>query len=723
MSRSHVVNSGLNEEQALAIWESLRKAIKEIQNGNASQLRFEELYRNAYTLVLHKYGELLYVGVSECVQEKLQEISRAVASARNEHLLETIVIKWEEHKLIMTMIRDILMYMDKTYCRLHKKVPVYDQGLLLFQAHVVRNEQISGPLKAMLLQNIYNERIGEQIDRVLMKNCLKMLVEVAVSSREVYVEDFETEFLLQTRNFYRQESQDFISRNTVPDYLRKIEERLKQEENRADTYLDPLSKNELLKCVQEELINQYAKRLVENEASGCREMFTHDQIDDLGRMYSLFSRVPATLDFVRNTMSGLIRETGTAIVKDEENLKNPKVFVQQVLDCRHKYNSIVELAFQSDRKFVVALKESLEYFINLDSRAAQYLSLYIDDMLKNGLKGVPEQEIENRLKNVISIFRYLQDKDVFEDFYKQHLAHRLLSGQSANADLEKLMISKLKAECGHQFTSRLEGMFRDMELSKEHMSGFTRHIQHAQLDTELDVTVLTTGFWPGPQVKECKLPQQADQVARIFTNYYLNVHNGRRLTWQTNLGTAELRCKFDKGRKELVVHTYQMCILMLFNKADTYTYQQIRDLTQIPEMELQRHLLSLAHPEVKVLKKNPNTKSIEPNHTFTYNTGYTSKLYRVKIKLLAASTVASSKPTVPQGVVEARKNRVEAAIVRIMKSRKTLDHNNLIAEVVKQLSSSFTADPAFIKNRIESLMEREYLERDHDNRRIYHYLA
>jgi len=39
--------------------------------------------------------------------------------------------------------------------------------------------------------------------------------------------------------------------------------------------------------------------------------------------------------------------------------------------------------------------------------------------------------------------------------------------------------------------------------------------------------------------------------------------------------------------------------------------------------ELQRHLLSLAHPEVRVLKKEPNTKAIEPSHTFTYNTAYT----------------------------------------------------------------------------------------------------
>ena len=121
-------------EQARTFWAALRQAIKEIQNGNASQLRYEELYRfvvlcfvlvqsiwshllffhlhrNAYTLVLHKYGDMLYQGVTECITDKLKEASEVVASATNERLLEVLVEEWQHHKLIMTMIRDTLMYM------------------------------------------------------------------------------------------------------------------------------------------------------------------------------------------------------------------------------------------------------------------------------------------------------------------------------------------------------------------------------------------------------------------------------------------------------------------------------------------------------------------------------------------------------------------------------------------------------------------------------------
>jgi hypothetical protein len=54
----------------------------------------------------------------------------------------------------------------------------------------------------------------------------------------------------------------------------------------------------------------------------------------------------------------------------------------------------------------------------------------------------------------------LQGKDVFEAFYKKDLAKRLLIGKSASIDAEKSMISKLKTECGSQFTNKLEGMFK-----------------------------------------------------------------------------------------------------------------------------------------------------------------------------------------------------------------------------------------------------------------------
>jgi cullin 3 len=169
-------------------------------------------------------------------------------------------------------------------------------------------------------------------------------------------------------------------------------------------------------------------------------------------MYSLFSREPPCLDYIRDCMFSLIKSIGSSIVQDKENVKTPKLFVQQILDLRNKYSEFVSSSFQFDRSFVKCLKDSLEYSMNLDSRCASYLSLYTDDMFKKRIKGQGENEIEQQLNNVISIFRYLHDKDIFEDVYKQHLSQRLLAGTTGNTEVEKLMIAKLKAECGKKQT-------------------------------------------------------------------------------------------------------------------------------------------------------------------------------------------------------------------------------------------------------------------------------
>jgi cullin 3 len=58
-----------------------------------------------------------------------------------------------------------------------------------------------------------------------------------------------------------------------------------------------------------------------------------------------------------------------------------------------------------------------------------------------------------------------------------------------------------------------------------------------------------------------------------------------------------------------------------------------------------------------------------------------------------------------------------------MKSRKTMEHSQLVAEVSKQLQSRFTPNPLVIKKCIEVLIDREYLERSSTDRRTYNYLA
>merc|ERR1719356_476552 len=185
-------------------------------------------------------------------------------------------------------------------------------------------------------------------------------------------------------------------------------------------------------------------------------------------MYRLFTRAPQTLKEVQKVMMDCICEAGRDILADPEKVKDPVSFISAILSLKHKYNQFVKDSFKESKEFQLTQKQAFESFLNKDTRTAQYLSLFVDDMFRKGLKGMSsDADIDHELEQVVTVFRFLQDKDVFENFYKQHLAKRLLTGRSANDEAEKSMISKLKSECGHQYTSKLEGMFQDMKLSED----------------------------------------------------------------------------------------------------------------------------------------------------------------------------------------------------------------------------------------------------------------
>jgi len=109
---------------------------------------------------------------------------------------------------------------------------------------------------------------------------------------------------------------------------------------------------------------------------------------------------------------------------------------------------------------------------------------------------------------------------------------------------------------------------------------------------------------------------------------------------------------------------------------------------------------------------------------FSVNDTFSSKLFKVKIGTSAASRESDAGAIeTREKVEEDRRPQIEAAVVRLMKSRKVLHHNDVIASVTQQLSNRFAPSPAAIKRRIESLIEREYLERDQNDRNLYRYIA
>jgi cullin-4 len=266
-------------------------------------------------------------------------------------------------------------------------------------------------------------------------------------------------------------------------------------------------------------------------------------------------------------------------------------------------------------------------------------------------------------------------------------------------------------------------MFKDIDISREFMASYRTSKSHDQLrDMDLFVNVLTQGFWPTYPPAEVTIPPQMAQYQEHFQNFYLSKHSGRRLHWQNSLGHCVLKASFPKGLKELSVSLFQSVVLLLFNDTSkkTITYKEIKQETNIDDKELARTLQSLSVGKVRVLHKTRKGGDIAASDEFYFNEEFSHPLTRIKVNSIQLKETVEENKETNERVFADRQYQVDAAIVRIMKTRKTLSHTLLMNELFEQLR--FPIKPSDLKKRIESLIDREYLERA-EEKDVYNYLA
>jgi len=352
------------------------------------------------------------------------------------------------------------------------------------------------------------------------------------------------------------------------------------------------------------------------------------------------------------------------------------------------------------------------------------LAEFTDNILKKGGTKLTEKALQTTLDNLVRLFTYLTDKDIFSEFYRKKLSNRLLLGRSASNDAEKSMIGKLKLRCGAQFTSKFEGMINDMKTAADHHVAFKDWMRDSTVTLPVDFSVqtLTSGFWPTYPMDECKLPRVLGMCCETFKVYYNTKTNNRKLMWIHNLGVVTLTASFAKRKIDLVLSGVQATILLLFNEFGELSVDEIQRHTGLAPDILKRQLHSLASGKFRLVQKKPS-EGYAGDHLLRVNMSFVSPQRVIRIPNASAKTSTKERKVAQSAVSEDRRHTIEANIVRIMKSRKTLTHVQLISEVSTQLMTYFQPDPKQIKKRIEDLIARDYLERDSEKSNVYHYLA
>lgn len=603
-------------------------------------------------------GEELYKLLGEYLSRHLGGVYGQSQSYSEEALLGFYIREWARYTTAAKYVNHLFRYLNRHWVKREideGKKNVYD----VYTLHLVSWKEdffkrVHEKVMAAVLNLVEKQRNGETIEQSQIKSIVDSFVSLGLdendstkSTLEVYRYYFEKPFIAATRTYYENESRQFVAENSVVEYMKKAEARLDEEKARVGLYLHPDITKGLTDTCLDVLVTAHSVLLRDE----FQLLLDGERQDDLARMYRLLSRIKEGLDPLREKFETHVRKAGLAAVEkvaSEGEQLEPKSYVDALLQVHRRYQNLVNDAFNGESEFVRSLDNACREYVNRNtvcktnsSRSPELLARYTDSLLRKGAKSAEESELEEMLVQIMTVFKYIEDKDVFQKFYSKMLAKRLVHVGSVSDDAETSMISKLKDACGFEYTNRLQRMFQDIQISKD-LNASYKDWQDKSLDDEdrkklLDAQfqVLGTGFWPlHPPPTDFLAPPEIVKTAERFQNFYFEKHSGRKLTWLWQLCKGEIKANYIKNTKvpyTFQVSTFQMAILLLFNDNDTLTYSDIQKATSLAPEILDPYLSIFL--KARVLTASPDGAKPEPGTSYSLNYNFKNKKIKVNLNI------------------------------------------------------------------------------------------
>jgi len=698
-----------------------------------------EVYSTCYSLCIQdnpNFSSNLYNKYSEVIIYYLTEhVLPHLSMFDNEQLLTQFINKYNDHWLLTKWLNDFMLFVDRFYVKstIVNGKPLKhlnDVSCDLYKEYLF--EKIHMKIFVIINKLINDYRDGMLIDFKLIHQCIDIYESVGNNEHEIYDKYFMEHFNVSSQQYYRNLSQKWINEENVQTIFMNIENKIIDETNIVMKCLNVRTLINLKPIMDKSFIVDNADYLLNHPTNGLIYMMNNDMNVDLKRLFSLCEKHNDIILIISNILKNDIINKSDIIIenrierlntpdKTKTDIINDSIYIDDLINIHNKYNNIILNNFNDNTDCKNALFKAFLSIMNketLKTNTVYILVSYADKILRGSGDKLDETQIEDILNNMITLSGYLTDKDIFEETYRNYFAKRLLNQKSINDDIEKQVISKMKMKYGSQYTAKIEGMINDLKFSTEIDENFNS--LNLNTDIQFNVQVLTNGFWPSFFKSNITLPPILSNALQIFNTYYMTHNNSKKLTFIPSLGTVLLKGTIKNKTYEFVVSTLQAVVLMYFNNNEPKDFNYIANATSIHIDVLKRILHSLACGKFKLLKKTNSTssKTIEQTDTFEINNDFTEKLRKLKIPIPSLDDIVDKKSTIE----EDRSFAIDACIVRIMKSRKTLQHHTLISEVMVQLKF-FQPNIKSIKKRIESLIDREYLERNDEDSNLYKYLA
>lgn len=766
-----------------ATWNFIEPGLEFILGAQGDQGVTSKMYMNCYTAVYNyctnksrnsnnslvssrSNGEkttysLTGAEIYHKLEDYLVNFISNVRAEPDELFLEFYVRKWKRFTIGAGYLNNVFDYMNRYWVQKERsdgRRDVFDVNtlaLLQWRLHMF-NEHMD-QIKTEVYELIERQRNNEIVDTNVISVAVKSMVYLGIDVNDlkkpnmvVYASCFENFFIEKTAEYYRKESENFLSQHSVVDYMIKCENRLAEEIARSNNYLEERSKKYLLTTMHNVLIKDHAQEMYDQFL----KLLEQNEIEHILRMYKLLAKVPVTLQALADSLENYIKleaakainelKTSTEsleaqgddkpVRKSAQGVVSPKAYIHILISIHQKFNDVVFNAFRKDPLFIKSLDTACRHFVNINviatplpksaSKTPELLARYADSFLKATSK---ESDIANMTaENLILILKYIENKDVFENHYRRLLAKRLINGNTKSDEMEEGILQRLQEGNSLEFTSKITKMFQDMKSSEDLKIRVREYLGMNSIVSDFTPLILAQSMWPFAHIDDynLKIAPELKETIEVVETEYTKKHNGRDLQWLWNHGKSELKANLARKGKPPFIFTVtnvQLMILLAFNKATTYTYEELHEIVGVSNSVFDAHL----SPFVKfklIDQLPPDAQSFSaPGTKFTIVSEYKSKKLKVNFVSTIKSEQKQEEDETNREINESRKNYLTASIVRIMKARKTMKHNDLVNEVLLQAHSRFKAKLIDLKRAIEYLLDKEYIARCEGD--SYEYLA
>lgn len=740
---------GYSDETSESLLRTVGEAIDTICKGESEKLSFEHHYRIVYTLVLRGKAPEVY----ECVQTHIATVLDIwvkewgrVSDVKDKNIESYSIwmTMWKRECEYFKLLSDVMIYMDKVYCKPEKKLETYDLALHVFRDHVIK------PLFDYIYQILIESVNESRHDQYANDNCVNIwrdsvdLMEKLDDEKDNYfATHFEPIFLFETKKYYESE---LNGKNLPPVQLLEHMKKLKQFEYALDCrFLNADSTAKVTNVLDKVLL--WNQNFLEAAPSLIRLAIDEGNVDLMKELADLSSEERYAINIL-DCIKKCISDDANAIPIDTGSRKKAQVATQwttSLIALYDKYHDFLKqldfrhLTFQRDGSGEVQINIKLlndvfsNYLNGQGKQAIELLTTYLDVFLKMTQARREVDRIKKDLEASVKLFKLFAEKDVFINTFKLQMSRRLLQHRSST-DVERWMVKRLKEEMGTFFTSKLDGMLRDIGTSSELLRLFRNSLDEAQWPKDLDFRpqILTMTSWPfQPPTNsdfELQLPTELEQLKLDFESFYTRKYTERTLQWAHNLGYIEIGFQFDASYHELSMPIPIGIVFLMFEKYDELTIEMIEEQTNIPSQELHKHLLSLTiAPKSRILKKKPMSRTISSTDKFSINYSFSAPARKVKVQtitgILPPSRSDSAVDLVQDTLKRERLSEINAAVVRIMKAGQRLTHTELMNKVTLELESRFPLTGSTFKKSLNYLLEKEYIQRDPEDISIYHYIS